>query len=212
MENEIFTATRKIVEVLQDIQFELKAPKSQRNDFGKYNYRNCEDILEALKPILKKHTACVVIKDEIIIVGDRTYVKAKATLLYNGSEISTEAFAREPQERKGMDASQITGATSSYARKYALNGLFLIDDNKDADSTNNHASSYEQSASVETISNKQLGVLRDLLISIGEEGKESAFAKFLKVDSLEHLPVCDFNKAMALLVARKDKKELVGAK
>jgi len=114
---------------LAQIQKELKAPKSQRNSFGNYNYRNCEDILEALKPLLDEDDKFF-ISDEIWMVGDRYYVKATATF----NDVTVTAYAREAEEKKGMDASQITGATSSYARKYALNALFAIDDTKDADS------------------------------------------------------------------------------
>lgn len=126
-----------ISETLSDIQAHLKAPKNQYNNFGKYAYRNCEDILEALKPYLKKHKASVLLSDEINIFGDRVYVKATATFVQGEESISSTAFAREPLQKKGMDESQITGAASSYARKYALNGLFCIDDNKDADSGQN---------------------------------------------------------------------------
>lgn len=118
---------------LQAIQTELKAPKTLFNSFGKYNYRSAETILEAVKPLLAKHNAELTLTDEIVEVGGRIYVKATARIS-NGSEaVETTAFAREPVEKKGMDDSQITGTASSYARKYALNGLFLIDDTKDAD-------------------------------------------------------------------------------
>lgn len=121
-------------ESLRKVQSELKAPKSQYNSFGKYSYRSCEDILEAVKPLLDKYEATVSITDEVVLVGDRVYVKATATFIdKDGKIIQSSAFAREPLARKGMDEAQVTGATSSYARKYALNGLFLIDDNKDAD-------------------------------------------------------------------------------
>ena len=123
---------------LIEIQSELKAPKNQRNTFGNYNYRSAEDILEAVKPLLKKHGCYLTISDEMIQLGDRYYVKATATLSKDADSISTTAYAREEESKKGMDASQITGATSSYARKYALNGLFCIDDTKDADFTNTH--------------------------------------------------------------------------
>lgn len=126
-----------IIEVLQNIQTNLKAPKNQFNKFGGYNYRNCEDILNALKPLLAEHKAAVVITDEIVEHTDRIYVKATATLHWNGETISATASAREPLTKKGMDEAQITGATSSYARKYALNGLFAIDDTKDADNFDN---------------------------------------------------------------------------
>lgn len=121
------------MEALIKIQSELVATKSQYNSFGKYYYRSCEDILEAVKPLLSKYGAELTISDDVVSVGDRVYVKATVSIT-DGKEIKTvTAFAREPLDRKGQDSSQITGATSSYARKYALNGLFLIDDNKDAD-------------------------------------------------------------------------------
>lgn len=125
--------------ILQQIQNELKAPKSQRNNFGGYNYRSCEDILEALKPVLAKYNAAVLLSDEIVQMGTRWYVKATATLKTENESISVTAFAREAENRKGMDESQITGSASSYARKYALNGLFGIDDTKDADTMDNRA-------------------------------------------------------------------------
>ena len=123
-------------ELLQ-IQSELKAPKGQFNAYGKYKYRSCEDILEAVKPILKKNNCTLLLSDSLIYVGERYYIKATATLINaEGKSVSTEAYAREEEMKKGMDASQITGASSSYARKYALNGLLCIDDNKDSDTTN----------------------------------------------------------------------------
>lgn len=119
------------------IQSELKAPKSQFNRFGNYKYRKAEDILEAVKPLLKKESCTLTITDDIIQIGSRIYVKATATLKNsNGDTESTQGWAREEDTKKGMDASQITGASSSYARKYALNGLFAIDDNADSDTTN----------------------------------------------------------------------------
>ena len=125
-----------IRKILHKIQKELKAPKNQYNNFGKYNYRNCEDILEAVKKLLDG--AVLTLDDEVVQIGDRLYVKATATLsLGINDQISTTAYAREPLTKKGMDEAQITGATSSYARKYALNGLFCIDDTKDADSMDN---------------------------------------------------------------------------
>ena len=129
-----------IYKKLMNIQTKLKAPKSQRNNFGNYNYRSCEDILEAVKPLLDEFKVALTIKDEIILIGERYYIKATATLIDidTGDTTETSAYARESAEKRGMDASQVTGATSSYARKYALNGLFAIDDNKDADATNTH--------------------------------------------------------------------------
>lgn len=116
------------------IQSRLKAPKSKRNTFGNYNYRSCEDILEAAKPICHEQKCFITISDEIIASGDRTYVKATATIRNaEGQSLSVSAFAREEETKKGMDAAQITGSASSYARKYALNGLLAIDDTKDPD-------------------------------------------------------------------------------
>ena len=123
-------------DALLDIQARLKAPKGQTNNFGHYKYRSAEDILEAVKPLLKENGCCLTISDDIVMVGDRIYVKATITLSRNGESIHTTAFARESESKSGMDASQITGAASSYARKYALNGLFCIDDTKDADALN----------------------------------------------------------------------------
>lgn len=119
------------------VQSQLKAPKNQRNNFGGYNYRNCEDILEAVKPLLKAEGLYLTITDDIVVLGDRFYVKATATLTDGERSLSNQAFAREEATKKGMDGSQVTGAASSYARKYALNGLFAIDDTKDADTLNN---------------------------------------------------------------------------
>lgn len=125
-----------IYQKLSNIQNELKAPKGQRNSFGNYNYRSCEDILEAVKPLCKKNNVVLVLPDELVNIGTtRYYIKATATLydLDNCDKIENTAYAREEETKKGMDASQITGTASSYARKYALNGLFNIDDTKDAD-------------------------------------------------------------------------------
>lgn len=132
---------------LLDLQNELKAPKSQYNSFGKYHYRNCEDILEAVKPLLREHGLSLSISDEITQVGDRIYVKATATVVdaesLESGNVTSTAYAREPKSKKGMDESQITGMASSYARKYALNALFLIDDTKDADSQDNRQKPFQ---------------------------------------------------------------------
>lgn len=120
-------------EKLIDIQCNLKAPKDKRNDFGKFNYRSYEGICEAVKPYLAKHGLLMTATDELVMLGDRYYVKASVTLTDGTDSISTTAYAREDEDKKGMDGSQITGSASSYARKYAANGMFLIDDNKDAD-------------------------------------------------------------------------------
>ena len=119
------------------VQSQLKAPKNQRNDFGGFNYRSCEDILEAVKPLLKAEGLYLNITDDIVVLGDRYYVKATATLSDGERSLPSQAFAREEASKKGMDGSQVTGSASSYARKYALNGLLAIDDTKDADTLNN---------------------------------------------------------------------------
>lgn len=124
---------------LSSIQKRLNAPKDKYNKFGGYSYRSCEGILEALKPLLEETDCTLTISDDMVLVGNRIYVKATATLTNkDGQSVCTTAFAREEETKKGMDSSQITGAASSYARKYALNGLFCIDDNKDSDETNTH--------------------------------------------------------------------------
>lgn len=132
------------IEKIVAIQSELKAPKGQYNSFGKYNYRSCEDILEGVKPLLTKHGLVLTIQDSIDLIGDRFYVKATATITDGKEQLSTSAYARESLDKKGMDASQVTGATSSYARKYALNGLLAIDDTKDADTMDNSKKPVQQ--------------------------------------------------------------------
>lgn len=129
-----------IREKLGAVQKTLKAPKSQYNNFGKYNYRSCEDILEAAKPLCVDNGLVLTISDEITLVGNRVYVKATATVAdtESGETISVSGMAREAEDKRGMDPAQLTGATSSYARKYALGGLFALDDTKDADATNDH--------------------------------------------------------------------------
>lgn len=122
------------------IQTAIKAPKNQYNKFGGYNYRSCEDIMEAVKPLLLETGCTLVVSDEVVLVGERYYVKATATLTAPGGEQwCNTAYAREAADKKGMDAAQVTGAASSYARKYALSGLLCLDDNKDADVTNTNA-------------------------------------------------------------------------
>lgn len=132
------TVIYSIFDRLMRVQQQLKAPKNQRNNYGGYNYRSCEDILEAVKPLLSANSISLTINDEIVLIGDRYYIKATATIFDDkGNYVSNSGYAREELTRKGMDSSQITGAASSYARKYALNGLFAIDDTKDADALNN---------------------------------------------------------------------------
>ena len=182
MEKTIYT-------IMADIQARLKAPKGQFNSFGKYKYRSLEDIQEALKPLLAEHGVFVNVQDEIVQVGDRHYVKATATLCNGKEAISATAFAREPADKKGMDESQITGATSSYARKYAMNGLFAIDDTQDADATNTHGKDVppaqaRPSAATATVATpatqEQIDEIQSLLMKSGiteNKARLSAFGK-----------------------------------
>tara|TARA_R100000541_G_scaffold22449_1_gene32412 strand:+ start:5984 stop:6493 length:510 start_codon:yes stop_codon:yes gene_type:complete len=130
---------KEFIKKVAEVQQKLKAPKNQFNKFGKYKYRSCEDILEGVKPLLGD--LVLTVNDDIQIIGDRIYVKSTATITDGENSISNQAFARESLTKKGMDDSQITGTASSYARKYALNGLLLIDDTKDADSMDNSSNS-----------------------------------------------------------------------
>lgn len=136
-----------IFAALMAVQAELKAPKGQHNSFGKYDYRSAEDIIEAVKPLLKENGLFLNMSDDIVLIGDRYYVKAtvKVVDVVTGESVQTSALAREAAQKKGMDESQVTGTASSYARKYALNGLFAIDDNRDAD-TDEYARQTSQSA------------------------------------------------------------------
>lgn len=184
---------------LMNIQQELKAPKGQYNDFGKYAYRSCEDILEAVKPLLKKEKVVLTISDELQYIGNRYYIKATATLIDTESEatISNSAYAREEETKKGMDGSQITGASSSYARKYALNGLFGIDDNKDSDTTNiqNKEEKEDKKASPKQIE----------LIQKYYQGEN--LTKLLEVNNLDKLEDMSINKASEILSKLFSKKE-----
>jgi hypothetical protein len=132
--------------LLSTIQSELNAPKNRFNLFGKYKYRSLEDIFEGLKPLIKKHECSVTVRDELVVLGDRYYIKATASLFDKDGKLVAEGsgFAREEENKKGMDSAQVTGATSSYARKYAMNGLFAIDDTKDSDATNTHGKEITQ--------------------------------------------------------------------
>lgn len=176
---------------LFDIQSRLNAPKNQRNNFGKYNYRSCEDILEALKPLLKQKECNLIVSDEVVLIGDRFYIKATATIKNQKGDVETStAFARESENKKGMDSAQLTGATSSYARKYALNGLFAIDDSKDADHDSNNTN-YNNSTPPpnnpppELITPPQIKKINTLLTSLGLQ-KESVYKRY-NVTSLKDL-------------------------
>lgn len=184
---------------LMNIQQELKAPKGQYNDFGKYAYRSCEDILEAVKPLLKKEKVVLTISDELQYIGNRYYIKATATLIDTESEatISNSAYAREEETKKGMDGSQITGASSSYARKYALNGLFGIDDNKDSDTTNIQSKEEKEDKKA---SPKQMELIQKYY-----QGEN--LTKLLEVNNLEKIEDMSINKASEILSKLFAKKE-----
>ncbi len=165
-----------IQEKLAAIQIALKAPKGQRNSFGKYNYRSCSDIVEAVKGHLDG--AILTLSDDMVAVGDRVYVKATATLAIGTESIFTTAFAREAISKKGMDDSQITGTASSYARKYALNGLFAIDDTKDADTdtyskNTNNALMKSQNALVKAVTDNDAGACQEAWYELSRDEQES---------------------------------------
>jgi hypothetical protein len=186
-----------IYQKLRKVQTELKAPKGQYNSFGKYAYRSCEDILEALKPILDKEQLVLVIEDDIEEKANRVYVKATATLTNaeNPEEkITTKAYAREEESKKGMDGSQVTGASSSYARKYCLNGLFNIDDNKDSDATNTGDSN--ASATVEMATSEQVAKLEELQLR--------NWCKTKKGKELEELTKAEATKLIEVVLKRKE--------
>ena len=167
------------------IQQELKAPKAHRNTFGNYNYRNCEDILEAAKPLCKKYDVMLTVSDEMVMLGERYYIKATATISNKDDSVSVSAFAREAENKKGMDESQITGTASSYARKYALNGLFLIDDTKDADTDENKIEAEERTKSEALATESQIELLTEL---VNAKGKGvNGILKQYKVDDLNEL-------------------------
>lgn len=224
----------KIFGVLQSIQSELVAPKGQYNSFGKYNYRSAEDILEALKPILKKHKAAITLSDEIVYIEGRHYVEASVTLYAEGEAIGSKALAREEESKKGMDGSQITGTASSYARKYALNGLFAIDDNKDADSdeynsqaanpaktektqktakkTSDNSQKQTPAKNVKRITGAQAKKLREDIKNIAEASGSPVntvgiwFIGRLGVDKIENIPAEDLKKAQELIAETKKVK------
>lgn len=194
------------------IQTELKAPKNQYNSFGKYHYRSCEDILEGLKPLLAKCKAAVTISDEIILVGDRYYIKATATLFdaefdaEKNEKISVSAYAREDESKKGMDLSQLTGCTSSYARKYALNGLFAIDDTRDSDYLNNHKEQKQRankpkskSSMTDLATNKQLNYMYQLQKS-----------KNIKPEYLQKIIQDNYKKDSSKKLTKFEATELIG--
>lgn len=191
-------------EKLLNIQTELKAPKGQYNSYGNYKYRSCEDILEAVKPLLKKYNCVLMINDIIEHIGDRYYIKAIASIEDVDepdklSRISNIAYAREEETKKGMDGAQITGTASSYARKYALNGLFLIDDTKDAD-TDEHAK--QTGAEKKTASEDKKASAKQVELVNKLVKDKDAMLKYYKVDSVEALTM---QQASEIITKLKDK-------
>lgn len=196
------TVYKKLIEV----QKELKAPKNQRNTFGNYNYRSCEDILEALKPVLSEHGATVFISDKPVVKENLwSYIEATATFVdtESGDSVSVTAYAREAETKKGMDPSQITGSASSYARKYALNGLFLIDDTKDADSDEQH--NQTTGTKQKAFSKDDVTALRLDLVKVATATKkdvndlESWVAQQIGLNNFESINQSSFAKAKALV-------------
>lgn len=184
-----------------DIQHKLKAPKGQYNSFGKYNYRSCEDILEGVKPLLKEHNLALLIDDEIVQIGERYYVKATAKITDGREIVSATAYAREPDTKKGMDESQITGATSSYARKYALNALLCIDDTKDADTMDNSKKPVQQTQ--ETAYNWQTLKARATQGGISEDDLVHYVTETLKVKKPSELTQEHYQQAFNWVNAQR---------
>lgn len=186
-------------EKLLNIQTELKAPKGQYNSYGGYNYRSCEDILEAVKPLLKSNNCVLTITDSLEQIGERYYIRAAATITdAEGNESYTNvAYAREEETKKGMDGAQITGTASSYARKYALNGLFLIDDTKDADTDEHAKQTGAEPKEEKKASAKQIELLKGLVKDI------DAMLKYYKVEKIEDLTTKQASETISKLKGAK---------
>lgn len=186
---------------LNRVQVELKAPKNQYNNFGKYKYRSCEDILEGLKTLLEKYNVAILLSDSVEQVGGRYYLVAEAEFVdcETGNSIKKYGRAREEETKKGMDSSQITGSASSYARKYALNGLFAIDDTKDSDATNNGTQPTTQAKNTTStgMTNQHLNKLFELGVKKGysqEKVRQQVVKKFNK--TAEEMTLAEYNKVI----------------
>lgn len=204
------------MDALRKIQQELKAPKGQYNSFGGYHYRSAEDILEAVKPLLVKAKAELILSDEIVEVGGRVYVKATALLSDGEQQAKVTAFAREPEEKKGMDASQITGTASSYARKYALNGLFLIDDTKDADTDEYRQQTAPQQPAAPPPQRKPaaqqkkadaatIKLIRELIAATNSDTEK--MCKYFRVSAVEEMTAETAKKCLAMLRTKQQAKK-----
>ena len=190
---------------LINIQHKLKAPKGRKNSFGNYNYRSCEDILEAVKPLLAEEECTLTLSDDMVAIGERIYVKAVATIRKGDESVTVTAYAREAETKKGMDDSQITGTASSYARKYALNGLFLIDDTKDAD-TDEYANQTKAGENIEEdrpINKTEVKTLTQL--SESYKVNTADICKRYKVSKLEDLSYHQYGAALRVFKSMEKK-------
>lgn len=205
-----------VYEKLMNVQSELRAPKSNYNSFAKFNYRSLEDITEALKPILKKYNATVIMNDSVEVVNERYYMKTVATFFDcdTGDSISNSAFARESMEKKGMDESQVSGMASSYCRKYCLNGLFLLDDNKDSDTDEvaklaekKNGRQVDKPVQPQTIGDDEKREIRDLVEAIKEKypTKKFSFDQFFP-EGIDKFTAAEFGKAKSQLLGLLNKK------
>ena len=186
------------------IQTELKAPKNQKNTFGNYTYRSCEDILEAVKPLIKKYGGTITCSDEIVVLGERYYIKATATYSdKENNQTSVSAFAREPLTKPKFDESQITGSASSYARKYALNGLFAIDDTKDADFTNIEEDEKKPAYQPKKVNIATMQVIEGLINQTSSD--IASVCKFYKVGSLSEMTPVVAQEAIKMLQKKLNK-------
>lgn len=202
-----------MTDALRNIQSELNAPKNLYNKFGNYSYRSCESILEAVKPLLTKYGAEVILTDKIELIGDRFYVKAEAIFTCEDDTVIVTAFAREPENKKGMDESQITGTASSYARKYALNGLFLIDDNKDADTDENRIERENRNASNQKqndpkVSSKEIGLITDFAKEV--DVAVADICERFNLSALQDMTMTQYASAIRMLEATRQKNEKKG--
>ncbi len=200
---------------LIEIQSKLNAPKSQYNSYGKYHYRNCEDVLEALKPLLREQKCYLIIDDDIVDISGRMFVKATVTLYNENSKVSSSAFAELPTERKGMDLAQVTGASSSYARKYALNGLFAIDDNKDPDTQKAPEQKQTSKAEKENLNKVKrdnvVGNVKQVYLSKYKKCNESQIQwldkEIKQLEFNEYHSIGNFEKKAEFILAQLDKIE-----
>lgn len=191
-----------MISKLINIQSELKAPKNQENKFGGFKYRSCEDILEALKPLLSKYELLLTLNDEIIMIGNRYYVQATAKVTDSSGEyIQTRAFARESEEKAKMDSSQVTGSASSYARKYALNGLFCIDDTKDQDFYDNSSNRVNTPLKL-----KRKQVDEIIKGCLEYEVDINLILNTFRVDSISDLTLTQYNSIMNNFERKKQEK------